>query len=481
MAGQKLTARFVETVTTKSEREDFRDATVRGLQLRVTKDGKKKTWTFRYRRNSDRAQRRVTLGTFIAKGEGMSLDDARVKARSLQAAVDAGGDPAADVQARKDAETFEEIATDWIERHGKPNKSPGAIRDDRSMLDRHVLPEIGAMKAAEITKRDIIRMLDVVAAKADARIKPAKRKAMAAGANCQEPAIVKPRALTHRPNRVFELVRAIFRWAVGRDLLKVDPTWGMSAPVKKEKPRERELSPDEIRKLWQALDAAPVQRRAWRRVDGKAKAPDGIPLTRATALTLKLALATAQRIGEVTGIAMTELDLNDTSPVWTIPGERTKNGRPNRVPLSPLAVALIREAAALRDAVARAKVESVGAKQVENPKWLFPNATGDGPVDAHAPTKAIERARPAIGLADFRVHDLRRTAATRMAEMGISPHTISLVLNHVSARSGTITGKVYVQYSYDREKREALGAWGGRLHSIVVGPLHSNVVAMPSR
>ena len=204
---------------------------------------------------------------------------------------------------------------------------------------------------------------------------------------------------------------------------------------------------------------------------------DDIPLTRATALALKLALATAQRIGEVTGIATAELDLNDTAPVWTIPGERTKNGRPNRVPLSPLAVALIREAMALGEASARAKAETAGIAVWGAPKWIFPNPSGNGPVDAHAPTKALERARPAIGLADFRVHDLRRTAATRMAEMGISPHTISLVLNHVSARSGTITGKVYVQYSYDREKREALGAWGSRLQSIVEAADATNVFA----
>jgi hypothetical protein len=65
-----------------------------------------------------------------------------------------------------------------------------------------------------------------------------------------------------------------------------------------------------------------------------------------------------------------------------------------------------------------------------------------------------------------------------MAEMGIAPHTISLVLNHVSARKGTITGKVYVQYSYDREKREALEAWGLRLERIVAGEDHANVVAI---
>lgn len=73
----------------------------------------------------------------------------------------------------------------------------------------------------------------------------------------------------------------------------------------------------------------------------------------------------------------------------------------------------------------------------------------------------------AIGLEDFRIHDLRRTAATRMAELGISPHTISLILNHASARKGSVTSKVYVQYGYDKEKREALEAWGLLLGGLI--------------
>ena len=79
----------------------------------------------------------------------------------------------------------------------------------------------------------------------------------------------------------------------------------------------------------------------------------------------------------------------------------------------------------------------------------------------------MQRARPTFDLADFRVHDLRRTAATGMAELGISPHTISLVLNHISARTGNITSAVYVKYSYDKEKREALEIWGRRLEEIL--------------
>jgi hypothetical protein len=54
-----------------------------------------------------------------------------------------------------------------------------------------------------------------------------------------------------------------------------------------------------------------------------------------------------------------------------------------------------------------------------------------------------------------------------MAELGINPHTISMILNHVSARQGTITSKVYVRYSYDLEKREALKLWGSRIEAII--------------
>lgn len=234
-------------------------------------------WRMHYTRQSDGRRRAVALGTYPS----IALKEARRKARRFQTEIeddDVRADPAAVKQARRAAETFSELADDWIELHGKPNKSERAVRDDRSMLDRHILPEIGSMKAGEITKRDVIRLLDTVKVKTDARQERSTP-------NGKKPP--KARKLTHRPNRVFEVVRAIFRWAVGRDILKVDPTFGVSPPIKKEKPRERELSPVEIRTLWLALDRAPVAREVWKRRDGD------FPMRRATALAIKLALVTA--------------------------------------------------------------------------------------------------------------------------------------------------------------------------------------------
>lgn len=445
---RKLTARFVETAKASGPRSDIRDATVKGLELRVTAQGSK-TWALRYRRQSDGTKRIVTLGGF----PDYSLEEARDWAEDRKREIARGEDPAAKRQARKEAVTFEDLANDWIDRHGKINKSDRAVRDDRSMLKLHINPEIGSMKAIEVRKRDVIRLLDAVQAKVDARTADSKH----------------PRRMTHRPNRVFETVRAIFRWAIGRDVLQIDPTSGVAPPIKKEKARERELSPDEIRTLWTALGATPIERR---------KLPKGSPtgtravsdrelkMTRATALAIQIALVTAQRIGEVAGIAKAELDLNDIAPMWVIPGERTKNGEPNRVPLSPLAVKLIKAAAAL---------------SVENKKWLFPSAIDpEKAIDPHAPTKALERSREALGIDNFRIHDLRRTAATGMAELGINPHTVSLVLNHISVRRGTITGKVYDRYSYDREKREALNAWGVQLEKIISGAENDSIRAYRS-
>jgi integrase len=72
-----------------------------------------------------------------------------------------------------------------------------------------------------------------------------------------------------------------------------------------------------------------------------------------------------------------------------------------------------------------------------------------------------------LAMAHFRVHDLRRTVATGMASLGVNPHTISLVLDHISAIRGTVTGAVYVKYAFDREKREALERWERHLTGIV--------------
>ena len=170
-----------------------------------------------------------------------------------------------------------------------------------------------------------------------------------------------PRRLTHRPNRVFELTRAITRWALAEGLLNHDPTHGMKRPIKREAPRERALSPLEIARFWSGLDELHVS--------------EGLRIA------LRLALATAQRIGEVVGIQERELTLEGSAPIWVLPRERSKNNETMRIPLSPIAVALIRDALKLSG----------------NSQWLFPSPRGDAPIKASAASVGIFRGEPGWG------------------------------------------------------------------------------------
>ena len=298
MIAKALSARFVETVKVDPavKRAAFPDRAVDGLELRVSVSGRK-SWAFRYVRKRDNARRRVTLGRF----PDISLQKARLKAIKLRVEIADDRDPAEAAFARKTAISFATIAEDWFQRHAVPNKAPRSVADNRSMLGRDILPVIGAMKAAEVQKRDIIMLFDDMMGRVDVRSKrsPTERK------------------LTTRPNRVYEVIRSICRWAVGRDLLQFDPTWGMKQPLKTSKPRDRALSTDEIAVLWTALDRAPAQRRhvpAGLPRTAKLLTDTDLPMTRPTALAIKLALVNGQRIGEVCGTAEEELS-TELAPV----------------------------------------------------------------------------------------------------------------------------------------------------------------------
>ena len=166
-----------------------------------------------------------------------------------------------------------------------------------------------------------------------------------------------------------------------------------------------------------------------------------------TKLALKLQLVTAQRRGEVATIAWDDLDID--SGWWTIPAERSKNNLPHRVPLSEQAIQILNELKEL------------------NPKsdWGFPSPHGDKHISPGCISRALMKNLDVLGISDFTPHDLRRTAASQMTAMGISRLVVAKTLNHVE--SG-ITA-VYDRHSYDKEKRQALDAWGRQLDTIIKG------------
>ncbi len=192
--------------------------------------------------------------------------------------------------------------------------------------------------------------------------------------------------------------------------------------------RDRRLSDDEISKVWASLGAIPPKRAA----------------------CLKLILLTAQRPGEVHHMRWQDID----GDWWTIPAELSKNGMSHRVPLSEPALEVLR-----------------GAEKSDS-EWVFPSARG-GPLSNNGDGLDVIRERSG---ADFRPHDLRRTAATVMTgDLGIPRLVVAKILNHTDRD----TTSIYDRASYDRDKRRALNAWGDRVEEVVSGkPGADNVVTL---
>jgi integrase len=174
-----------------------------------------------------------------------------------------------------------------------------------------------------------------------------------------------------------------------------------------------------------------------------------------TKRALKLILVTAQRPGEVIGIHSSEID----GCWWTIPAERSKNGREHRVFLTPLAINLME-----------------GEKG-----FVFESPKGEKPIGVNALARALRnnlKPHPKTGkirmqMEPFTPHDLRRTAATRLAEMGYTDEIIGAILNHTRP---TVTAHHYNHYRYDKEKRTALENWARKLESIITGEQIDNVI-----
>ncbi len=222
-------------------------------------------------------------------------------------------------------------------------------------------------------------------------------------------------------------LKAIMAFALERGLIDVNPLQGYAGPAIRS--RERVATQDELRLVWLALEEM-------------AKNPQG----RSTAQALQLAMLTLQRRGEVAGLSKPEVDFG--AKRWTIPGNRTKNKSPQVVPLAPLALKIV-----------KAGFEHTGTDQAFSGRKRQIASTG------HALTRGFIRLREDVGAGDLTVHDLRRTGATMMAEIGVSGDVISRILNHTPP--GPQVTKIYNRFDYEPQKRQALELWEAHLMSIV--------------
>jgi integrase len=214
---------------------------------------------------------------------------------------------------------------------------------------------------------------------------------------------------------------ALYAWALGHGLAETNPVVGTLKP-EDSKPRERVLSDSEITTLWRACGD-----------DAFGK-------------IVKLLILTGCRRMEICGLRWTEIDLENG--LLRLPPERTKNGRAHTLPLPSMALDII-----------------ATVHQIVGRDHLFGERSNLGFTQWDAKRELDAR----LGdMAEWTLHDLRRTAATGMANIGVQPHVIEAVLNHISGHKVGVAG-IYNRSNYEREAKAALALWADHVRALVEG------------
>ena len=401
-----FTDRYIRNLKPEDKIKDIREKNGFGIRLR----NGKKIFFYRYDSPVTGKRRFLPLGEYPE----LSLENARILFGNAFQTVKAGGDPLEASKQKqeelKTAPTLKELGEAYLKRHAEVNKK--SWLEDKRILEKEVFPTWGHQKAQDITKGNVIALLDKVV----------------------------DRGSPQTANNIFKILRKMFNWAVKKDQLKASPCTGidMPAPLRL---KERALNADELKVVWDGLET-------------------GAMISGEVARAIKLILVTAQRPGEVSGMHTSEID----GIWWTVPNERAKNGKAHRVPLSPLAREIIEES------IKQNKESRNIREDKEYTGYIFPSPhrAKDKPIERHALSKALKRNQSedgltVLGVASFTPHDLRRTAATFMAESGEMDEVIDAVLSH--AKQGII--RVYNQFKYDAQKQAALESWARRLTSII--------------
>jgi integrase len=222
-------------------------------------------------------------------------------------------------------------------------------------------------------------------------------------------------------NRLRGSLCSLFGWVIREGVRLPEGNVASYTNKRQEKARDRVLSDTELKTIWNAC------------------ADDEY------GVILKLLILTAQRANEIAGLRWDEVHNEQI----VLPSERTKNKRPHVIPLSEPAKTIL---VAFRRGD---RTHVFGRIDTGFQGW-------------HVAKKVLNSRIIGKSLAHWTPHDLRRTAATRMAELGVQPHIIEAVLNHVSGHKGGVAG-IYNRATYDKEKREALNLWAEHVTAIVEG------------
>ncbi len=355
----------------------YPDGKISGMGVRVTSNGVK-SFFLEYRLKGDKY--RLNLGRYPVT----TLQKARAKALAALVMIADGKNPRQPEAG--EGQTFPDALSAFVESYCRRHNRASTAAETERLLKTYFLDAWQKRTIEGITRSDI----------ADA-IEPMMKRGTHAAAR-----------------HAFAAVRKFFNWQVEQGKLAMSPCAGMKPPAKASH-RDRVLNDDELKAIWNAAEA------------------QGFPFGRIT----QLLMLTAQRRTEVSSMTWDELDL--ANGTWTIPAERTKNGKPHVVPLTESAIDVLN---------CLHRTSSV---------YVFP-ARGKPGQPYTGWSKGKRMLDDAAGLHDWTLHDLRRTAATGMARAGIAPHVVERVLNHVSGTFAGVAG-VYNRFQYGPEMRTALETW----------------------
>jgi integrase len=414
-----LTTKRIEKIEGEpkpASRLEIPDGLLTGLYL-VRQTSGALSWAVRYRHEGQ--TRKLTLGSYPAVGLGTARD---LGAQALRAAAE-GRDPADEKKAAKVAaqqraaeidrharDLFENVAKEFIDRHAMKKTRPSSWGETARILGLRLeqnpegVAELVGTGAGVIAQWKGRKIQDI--AKRDVN-------ALLDG--------IADRGAPIMANRTLSAVRKLCNWALSRDIITASPCAGVEPPSLP-RSRDRVLDDIELRLVWQAAD-----NEGW---------PFG-PI-------VKLMILTGQREGEIGGARWVEIDLN--KKLWTIPPGRAKNHEMHTVPLSGAAVDIIKS---LRRVKSDDDLVFVGRNGRQPTSFSRAKARLD---------EAITEANQDEPITAWVFHDLRRTMASGMERLGISPPVIEKCLNHKSGTFRGVTG-VYLRFTYDDEKRAALDAW----------------------
>ena len=413
-----LTAAGIKSLRPTSQRQEIKDGASVGLYLILQPSGHR-SFALRFRRPDGRPAK-MALGPFDPTTESdgdpvigapLTLAGARRLAADLNRERARGKDIVADRKAEKSrmrlqhqeraANTFSQCARDFIEGHAKKRRTGNDTARVLGYLpDGSVIPR----SLADLWAHKPIASIDghvVYNTVEEARQRGIPGWAVKTDGPSEA-----------RARHVHAALSSMFGWLHRHRRVESNPCIGVHRPDGPQS-RDRVLTDAEIQKFWQACSSV------------------GEPF----GSIFRLLLLTGCRLNEVAGMGRSEL----SNGTWTIPGARTKNGRTHVVPLSP-------EMQGILDAAIR----------VSDCPFVF---TWTGKTAVSGWSKSKKRLDAAMGdIAPWRLHDLRRTCATGMAEIGIAPHIVEACLNHISGARAGVAG-VYNRAAYAAEKKSALERW----------------------